>query len=227
MRQLLARWFGTGDATALRAARWVVVDCETSGLDAARDRLLAVGAVAVHGGRIELGSAFSALLRQDAPSEPANILVHGIGGEAQLGGRPAADALHAFADFLGEGLPVAFHAPFDAAVLRRAISGIPGLSTPRRWLDLAQLAPALYPGPERARRALDDWLAHFGIAHPARHDALADAYATAQFLLILLAEAECQGAGSVEGLRRLERSGRWIARERRRRALTGTPVLYR
>lgn len=215
MRRLLARLFGgaSGNGTALRATRWVVVDCETSGLDPARDRLLAVGAVAVHGGRIEIGSAFSVLLRQGAPSERVNILVHGIGAEAQRNGRPAAEALREFSAFLVGAMPVAFHAPFDAAVLRRAMAA-PGLQVPRRWLDAAQLAPALFPkaGPATgARRALDDWLAHFGIAHPARHDALADAYATAQLLLILLAEAERQGAGTVEKLRRLERSGRWIS----------------
>ena len=214
MRGLLARLFGSGDARALRAARWVVVDCETSGLDPANDRLLAVGAVPVQGGRIDLGGSFSAVLQQESPSDAANILVHGIGGEAQREGRSAAEALREFSDFLGDGLPVAFHAPFDAAILRRAMSASPGLRAPRRWLDLARLAPALCPGAGPAktgRRALDDWLAEFGIAHPQRHDALADAYATAQLLLVLFSEAERQGAGSVESLRRLERSGRWVA----------------
>ena len=214
MRGLLGKLFGSGNATPLRAAHWVVVDCETSGLDPARDRLLAVGAVAVRGGRIEIGGGFGALLRQDTPSERANILVHGIGGEAQRSGRPAADALREFSTFLGDGLPVAFHAPFDDAVLRRAMPAA-GLQAPRRWLDAARLAPALFPraGPAKGeRRALDDWLAEFGIACPERHDALADAYATAQFLLILLAEAERQGAGTVQDLHRLEESGRWLAR---------------
>ena len=211
MKRLLERWFGSGDATALRAARWVVVDCETSGLDPARDRLLAMGAVAVRGGRIELGESFSAVLRQDTASDPANIQVHGIGGDAQRGGRPAAEALREFSRFLGAGLPVAFHAPFDAEVLRRAMSQVAGLQPPGGWLDLAQLAPALYPGAGRARRALDDWLAEFGIASPGRHDALADAYATAQLLLVLLAEAARQGAGTVARLRRLERDARWVA----------------
>ena len=214
MKRLFARLFGAAGRhdAALRAARWVVVDCETSGLDAERDRLLAVGAVSVRGGRIELGSGFRALLRQDAPSEPANILVHGIGGDAQLGGRPPADALREFSAFLGEGLPVAFHATFDAAVLRRAMAAA-GLEAPRGWLDAARLAPALFPGAGPAkgeRRALDDWLAEFGIACPERHDALADAYATAQLMLVLFAEAERQGAGTVGKLRRLERAGRWI-----------------
>jgi DNA polymerase-3 subunit epsilon len=208
---LLARWLGPREAVALRAARWVVADCETSGLDPARDRLLSVGAVAVRGGRIELAQAFSAVLRQDAPSDPANILVHGIGGDAQRGGRPAVEALREFSAFVAEGLPVAFHAPFDAEVLRRAMAQVPGLQAPADWLDLARLAPALFPGPDRARRALDDWLAEFGIQSPQRHDALADAYATAQLLLVLLAEAERQGADNVTRLRRLERSSRWIS----------------
>lgn len=196
----------------MRAARWVVLDCETSGLDPAHDRLLSVGAVAVCGGRIELAESFSAVLRQDVASDAANILVHGIGGELQRNGRPAGEVLREFSDFLGEGLPVAFHAPFDDAVLRRAMARQPGLRAPRDWLDLAQLAPALCPGsPARARRALDDWLEEFGIACPQRHDALADAYATAQLLLVLLAEAERQGAGTLNRLRRLERAGRWIA----------------
>ena len=164
MRELFARWFGAAQLVPLRAARWVVVDCETSGLDAARDRLLAVGAVAVRGGRIELAESFSAVLRQEQASDPANILVHGIGGEAQRAGRPAGDALREFSAFLGEGLPAAFHAPFDATILRRAMARVPGLQAPRAWLDLARLAPALFPGKRREERALDDWLGEFGIA---------------------------------------------------------------
>jgi DNA polymerase-3 subunit epsilon len=192
--------------TPLAAVRWVAVDCESSGLDPRRDRLLALGAVAVRGARIEPAESFRALLRQERPSEAANILVHGIGGEAQLGGLPPAEALAAFHAFLGDGVPVAFHAAFDAALLRRAL----GRGLPRRWLDLAALAPALYP--ERAAcRALDDWLAAFGIVPQARHDALGDAFAAAQLLLVLLAAARRQGVTTLEGLQAAARGGRWLA----------------
>ena len=209
MKAWVERLLGRTPPVPLLAARWVVVDCETGGLDAARDPLLSVAAVAVRGGCIALGESFSAVLRQDAPSDPANILVHRIGGEAQRGGRPAAQALREFAEFVADGLPVAFHAPFDEAALRRAMAGA-GLQAPRPWLDLAGLAPALNPEPGAARRALDDWLVKYGIDCPERHEALADAYATAQLLLVLLAQAERQGAGTVDALRRLERSGRWL-----------------
>ena len=179
--------------TPLDGLRWVVIDCETSGLDSARDRLLSVGAVAVSGEKIHLKDFFEARIGHQAPSARENILIHGIGGDAQRGGRPLAEAIAELRAFVADGVPVAFHAPFDAEVLQRH-----GLEL-RRWLDLATLTPALFP--QRKAKLLDDWLGQFGIAVQARHDALGDAFATAQLLLVVLAEARRQGVASVEALR--------------------------
>ena len=44
--------------------RYVVVDVETSGLDMKRDRLIAIGAVAVQGGGIDFADAFQIVLQQ-------------------------------------------------------------------------------------------------------------------------------------------------------------------
>jgi hypothetical protein len=43
-----------------------------------------------------------------------------------------------------------------------------------------------------------------------RHDALGDAFSTAQLLLVVLAEARRQGTATVEALRALARSSRWL-----------------
>ena len=188
-------------------ARWVVVDCETSGLDIARDRLLSVGAVAVREGRVELADAFEAKVRQEAPSAPENIVIHGIGGDAQRAGRPLEEVMDRLKACLDDGVPVAFHAAFDAGILRRH-----GLAPRARWLDLAGLAPALFPALGRKDSSLDHWLAVFGIPSQARHDALGDAFATAQLLLILLNEAKRQRLETVEALLKTERAGRWLAR---------------
>lgn len=189
----------------IAGTRWVVVDCETSGLDIARDRLLSVGAVAVRGGRVQLGETFRAHVRQAAPSARENILIHGIGGDAQRGGRELGEVMPALAAFMADAVPVAFHAAFDQAILKRH-----GLALRAAWLDLAGLAPALFPGRVRGQ-ALDDWLAAFAIPAEARHDALGDAFATAQLLLVILAEAKRQGLDTVEALSRTERAGRWLA----------------
>ena len=182
--------------TPLQSARWVVIDCETSGLDAARDRLLSVGAVAVRDSAVELQEFYQAKVRQTTPSASENILIHGIGGDAQRGGQPLAEVIAALAGFLGDGFPVGFHAPFDAAVLRRH-----GLHARSKWLDLATLAPALFSAKGRADSPLEHWLGAFGIPPRARHDALGDAFATAQLRLVMLAEAKRQRVASVEGLR--------------------------
>jgi DNA polymerase-3 subunit epsilon len=193
--------------TPLEAARWVVVDCETSGLDIARDRLLAVGAVAVHGSSVHLNESFSALVRQEAASAPDNILIHGIGGDAQRGGQPLDAVVHGLKDFMGDATPAAFHAPFDAGILKRH-----GLKAGRAWLDLAVLLPALFPDRGSKESPLDHWLGVFDIPAHARHDALGDAFATAQLLLVALAEAKRQRVATVQGLFRAEGAGRWLAR---------------
>jgi DNA polymerase-3 subunit epsilon len=193
----------------LAEVRWVAIDCETSGLDPKRDRLLSVGAVAVEGGRVRLAEAYGAILAQAQPSSPDNIAVHGIGGEAQRAGRPSAEVLRELAAFLGDGVPVAFHASFDAEVLKRALKAAELRPLPRPWVDLAQVAPALYR--DQKQQALEDWLARFQIAPHGRHDAVGDALATAQLLLVLLEEAARQGIRTLADLEGAAGSRRWLA----------------
>ena len=200
------------------AARWVVVDVESSGLDPQRDRLLAIAAVGVQWrtGRpcIGVADSYEVLLQQPAlGTEPdrANILVHGIGLERQVHGVEPADALRGFIAFVADAPLVAFHAPFDRVLLSRALRATLDLRLTGPWLDLADLAPVVVSG--LRARALDDWLAHFDIRVGQRHLAAADAWATAELLQRLwpLAQAQACGPG-FEGLARLAASRRWLDR---------------
>ena len=83
--------------TPVGAARWAAIDCETSGLDPARERLLSVGMLGVADGRIDLSASFHAMVRQRMPSEVDNILIHGIGGDAQLAGLPVDQVIQGLA----------------------------------------------------------------------------------------------------------------------------------
>jgi DNA polymerase-3 subunit epsilon len=107
---------------------------------------------------------------------------------------------------------VGFHADFDRTLVNRASREYLGVTPRNVWLDLARLAPALAPDEAGKRRALDDWTSLFGIENAERHHALADAAATAQLLLVLLARAQTQGMQRVEDLVRLEKDQRWLAR---------------
>jgi DNA polymerase-3 subunit epsilon len=166
--------------------RFVVLDCETTGLDAGADALIAIGAVAVRGGRVIASDSFEQVLRPSRTSGRDNILIHRIGEAAQRGGIEPGEACAAFLGYAAGAPLVAFHASFDRAFLTRAVRDSLGRRLDSRWLDLAGLAPALNPS-VRAH-ALDEWLAHFSIEVPQRHHASADAFATAMLFLRLLAQ---------------------------------------
>jgi DNA polymerase III subunit epsilon len=193
-----------------RNLRFVVVDVETTGLRPYRDRLLAIGAVAMTGMLVRLDDTFETTLRQAAPSAPENILVHGIDGTTQTSGVDAAEALGRFLQFVRGDPLVGFHAEFDRTFVSRAMRSALGIAPWNAWLDVAEVAPALFPEHADRAQTLDDWTALFGIENPARHEALADAVATAQLLQVVLARAEQRGISSLAELVKTAREQRWL-----------------
>lgn len=175
------------------ARRWIVVDVESSGLNATRDRLLAVAALAVHfdesfrNPQIAFGDAFEVNIRQEEAythhPDKANIVIHGIGVGAQRAGLCAAKALTAWEDYIAQAPIVAYNSSFDRQLLDRASRSALGRTLPNAWLDLEPIAALAHHDPRR--RPLDHWLDRHGIECLARHQAAADALATAELLLCL------------------------------------------
>jgi DNA polymerase III subunit epsilon len=212
----LSRLWRPARAARFDEARWVVVDLETTGLDPARDALVAIGAVAVHVDRVTRqasilpGDSFESIVRPGHLSEDrANILLHGVGWQRQREGRPASVALADFAGYVGASPMLAFHAAFDREVLQRALRGQGALELANPWVDLEFLC-AVTSG-EIPGGTLDTWLQHFGIHCPRRHEATADALAEAELLLRLWPRlrAECAGWDDVV---RLARRRQWLRR---------------
>ncbi len=191
--------------------RYVVVDVETSGLNLMQDHLISIGAVAVVNGQIALGESFYVVLQQETVSHKENILMHGIGGGAQTGGVPAADALLAFLEYLGKDPLIAFHVTFDQTMIQRAIHQYLGMHFHHPWADMAYLMPAIYPAHASRYRSLDDWITHFNIHNDVRHNALSDAMVTAQLFQIALSLASKKKIADFAGLRDLEKMQRWVS----------------
>jgi DNA polymerase-3 subunit epsilon len=195
--------------------RWVVVDVESSGLDLANDRLLALAAIGLEldgdaTPRIRLADSFEAVLQQAvAPADKPNILLHGIGVGEQRAGAPAEEVFNAFERWLADAPLIAFHAAFDEAMIRRAMKAALGRTLPNPWLDLEPVADALFPAV--GGQALDDWLLHFGIDCSVRHQAAADTLATAELLLRLWPALRRQHCTSFAKLRQLAKQRRWLA----------------
>jgi len=209
----LESWRGRAESDLSQdfdATRYVVVDVETTGLDLVRDRLIAIGACAVENGEVVMADSFEIVLRQDRISAKDNILIHGIGGEAQREGLEPAEALLRFLDFLGKSPLVAFHVTFDQTMIKKAIKEYLGFEFKHPWLDLAYVMPGLLPQYARRYRALDDWSNYFEISNFARHSALADALATAQLFLCALPLARAKQSSCYRNLQDLEKAQRWV-----------------
>lgn len=195
--------------------RWVVLDVEASGPDAAQARLLAIAGVAVDVAgerpRILLDDSFEVLLRQDeAAVDKPNILGHGIGVGAQRAGVEPGEALRDFIGWVGRSPLLAFRAAFDETLIRRALRERLGERLVFPWVDLADIARVLHP--PTLHDSLDEWMERFGIACLQRHQAAADTLATAELLLRLWPgiRAECPDGGFA-ALRRLAARRRWLA----------------
>ncbi len=214
MRTAAIKWltglFASQPDGPAASMRWVVLDCESSGLDPRNDRLLSIGAVTIESARVAVNSGFSVVLRQNIASDSGNILVHGITGEEQTSGVAGTEALAQFASYAADSPLVAFHAQFDRALLIRAMHGA-GMRLRNRWLDLADLAPALYPEQAKVCKSLDDWLGRCGIENPSRHDALSDAYATAQLFQVLLEKGRTQGADTCAEMLQVAKTRQWLS----------------
>lgn len=198
--------------TPLETLRFVVVDVETTGLRPYADRLISIGAVEVNGGKVRLDSGFEVVFRQPRASANANILIHGIDGTTQLAGLEPAVAMLRFFDYAEQAPLVAFHAGFDRVMIDRAAKAALECTTSNQWLDLVYLAPALLQSPDdgEAPQSLDGWTELLGISNPARHNALADALATAQLLQIVLARATAAGIATLGDLLGVEKGQRWL-----------------
>ena len=196
----------------VKAERWVVVDVETTGLHTDAE-LLAIGAVALLKGRITPNDSLELVLTTTKRASHDNIVVHGIGVAQERAGDEPRAALLRFIDFVGSAPIVAFHAPFDRGFIRRAVRAQLKRSFPNPWLDLAELAPVVDPECVSAQ-SLDEWLTRYGIDVSPRHNAAADAFATAMLAQHLISRSHRQDAIGFRELQRLARSAHWLTRRR-------------
>jgi DNA polymerase-3 subunit epsilon len=194
------------DRGDLTATRFSVVDTETTSIDPRSADVLSIGTCRVEGGAISLTETYEIAVRPSALSDHENVLIHGIGHARQAEGGSRGEALAAWIVSATPAVLVGYHALFDASVIARAARDSLGIRLSFEWLDIALLMPALFDDSRSLPQVqpLDHWLHRFAITNSGRHGAAADAYVTAQLLLMVLHRASTQGIRDVRGLRRLQ-----------------------
>lgn len=199
------------DEGDLRAQRWVVLDLETTGLNLNKDQVLSIGAVVIEDGAIDFSQQFERTLQCNQQKLGPSVLIHGLAPSAIAAGSDPAEALLAFMAFVGDSPLLAFHAPFDSHMLGRALKDHLGYRLQHPFLDVADLAPMLCPQANLRKSGLDEWIDWFKLQVFDRHNASADALATAELALILFSRARQQQINSPLDLQ--QRLGQWKRRQ--------------
>jgi DNA polymerase-3 subunit epsilon/CBS domain-containing protein len=202
-------------ATPLAVLEAVALDTETTGLDAANDRIVQVGAVIIRRGA---GSAdtFDRLVDPGVPIPPGATAIHHITNAMVRNERRFADVWRDFSAFAQSRILVGYSIGFDLAVLAREAE-----RAGMRWEKPRSLCVRLLAAtansrlPDYSLEALASWL---GVPADGRHSALGDARMAAGIFAGLvphlaergirtLAEAERAVLGLTQQLENHHRAG--------------------
>lgn len=193
----------------LASCRLVVFDLETTGLRPSRgDRIVAIGAVRLHDGRIDEAAAFATYCHPGRPIPPESTAIHGITDAMVRGAMPWPEAVAAFHRFAAGEVLVAHNAAFDLTCLHLAEPQA-GVRFDNAALCSLRLSQWLDPAIED--HSLDALAARHGLVVAGRHDALGDAVMTARLVADMLRRAELAGVRDLEDLLRRTRMRERIA----------------
>jgi len=175
-------------AMPITRATYVVLDTELTGLDEKKDSIVSIGAVRMNGAVIELGSTFYRLVNPRTELMASSIVVHHI-TPSDVEEKPDIEmVLSEFMKYCGDSILVGHFIMVDLNFLNAELKRLGGGPLPNPALDTFSIhewlrkrgrvgaCPATLQGGYR----LYDLIKCFGMASNGAHNALMDAFATAQ-----------------------------------------------
>ena len=182
-------------------ARFVILDTESTGLDAKKDSIVSIGAVSSMHFELQVQDSFETFI--PIAHNTSAVHIHGITRElAAEKGVPEEVALANFLTYLRDGVIVGHHISHDVAMLETACKKHFGIERLQNLVvDTMDLTLRLddfgcmtkSPFDEDPDFSLDGLCRRFGIPPYDRHTAIGDAFLTGQIFLKLLKRAKSVG----------------------------------
>ncbi len=167
--------------------RFVVLDAEMSGLNPKRHNLLSIGWVVIERGRIVGDSGRHFLIHADA-HVGESTKIHGLRDSAIAGAASVARVLALLASQAGGAVLVFHHASLDMAFIQRAARQTMQCPLLAAYVDTMELEKRrLRRQGKSASLRLKLCRDRYGLPATAQHNALSDAYATAELFLAQVA----------------------------------------
>ena len=184
--------------TPIREVEFVVLDTETTGFDAKKDRILSIGAVVVCNQSFDLHRQLEIEIEQSIRPTQDTISIHGILPKDLPGHLPEEQALQVLLDYLGHRIIVGHHIAFDKTMLNQLCKRYTGRTLHNPVLDTHTLARRA----EHLRQRnflnnqdyqLDTLAKRYHIPLADRHTAAGDSYITAILFMKLLHQLDKRG----------------------------------
>ena len=169
--------------------RFVVFDCETTGLDYRTDRILSIGAVAIENNQIIVSDFMEVFLLQDV-FNAESVPIHGILKEGKEEKIVEAEAIIRFLDFIKDATLVGHHVDFDIEMINQGLARLEVGKLKNQAMDTDVMYQKLKYLPQEQQSSLDELCDIYKIRKSDRHTASGDAFITALLFLKLKKKLE-------------------------------------
>jgi len=168
---------------------FVVIDCETTGLNVRTDDVVAIAAIKIRGNRILTSARFEAIVHPDSELEAEAIKIHRLRRSDVEASPIVWKVLPGFLHFIGPRPLIGYYVDFDIAMLDKYILPLVGIELPNERIEVSRLYYERKYGNAPPNTPVD--LSFVAILHDLRipslgqHDAFNDALMTAMMFLQL------------------------------------------
>ncbi|MEB4590393.1 exonuclease domain-containing protein [Candidatus Thiothrix sp. Deng01] len=173
--------------TPVEDLEYLVLDFETTGLDARKDAILSMGYTEIRQGRVQMGSCVHRIIKLNITLPPETVVVHKITDDRMSQGIHLHDALHELVERMTGKVLIAHFEHIERTFLQAAMERVYGCKMPLQILDTLeiekrkreQLQQVIIPRQFR----LGNLRQAYNLPRYGAHNALQDAIATAELFL--------------------------------------------
>lgn len=168
---------------------FVVIDCETTGLNVRKDDVVAIAAIKIRGNRILTSEHFEVVIHPDSEMGAESIKIHRLRRSDVEAAPIVWKVLPSFLRFIGPRPLVGYYVDFDIAMLDKYVLPLVGIELPNERIEVSRLYyERKYDGaPPNTSIDLSfaAILRDLGIPPLGQHDAFNDALMTAMMFVQL------------------------------------------
>lgn len=197
---------------AISEASYVVVDTELTGLNPANDSIVSIGGIKMRGSRIDLGKQFYSLVKPDTTMRAESVIIHGI-TPSEVKDEPLIDKMiEKFFEFCDGHIVVGHFISIDLQFLNKVVKRRYGCPLENVVVDTSVLHEWIMQhngdsfrrfGNATGKKDLFSLAKKYKVPVSEAHNALMDAFVTAQLFQKFLSYLPVLGVRNVRDLVRV------------------------